>query len=54
MATQPTVTTQFFARGTLAGRPATPAVPTGAILLYYTTDTAKWFIWESSSWIQVG
>lgn len=54
MTAQPTVTTQFFGRGLLAARPAAPAVPTGAILFYYTTDTAKWFIWDSSSWMQVG
>ena len=50
-----TIITTYLAEGTHAGRPSTPALPTGGLALYYETDTLKTFIYDigTTAWVQI-
>jgi hypothetical protein len=42
----------YLAANTLASRPATPAVCSGATAGYLATDTGKFFVWTGAAWAQ--
>jgi hypothetical protein len=48
-----TLITDYIGRGTLASRPSSPPVGSGASAFFMTTDTLQLFAWSGSAWLLV-
>jgi hypothetical protein len=46
--------TDYLIADVLANRPTTPTPSVGTFAFFFATDTAEFFVWSGSSWVQVG
>jgi hypothetical protein len=48
-----TLVTDYLGYGTAASRPASPNLPTGAVGIYFATDTGAVSLWNGSAWVTI-